>query len=286
MLTSLNYWSLPGGLEGTLTPEQLIDAAARHGYEAVELAIGDSGSAFGLDATEARCAEVRQYAEARGVRTPSVASGLYWSRALGDADPGSRARARADLEAMIQITRWLGADTLLTIPGAVDVFFLPDRPRQPYAEVWAHATDGLRSVLPTAEAHRVRLGIENVWNKFLTSPLEMATFIDQFASPWVGAYVDVANIVPYGFAQDWLRALGHRVVGVHFKDFRRAVGNLDGFVDLLEGDVDWPEVTAALAEIGYSGPVVAELIPCYRFFPEVRVANTRRAMDAILGRTD
>ena len=127
------------------------------------------------------------------------------------------------------------------------------------------------------------MGIENVWNKFLLSPMEMAAFIDQFESPWVGAYVDVANIAPYGYAQDWLRVLGNRVVGIHFKDFRKSVGNLDGFVDLLEGDVDWPEVMTAIEEIGYDGPLVAEMIPCYRHYPMVRTANTSNAMDAILG---
>jgi hexulose-6-phosphate isomerase len=72
------------------------------------------------------------------------------------------------------------------------------------------------------------------------------------------------------------------VVGVHFKDFRRAVGTADGFVDLLEGDVNWPGVMAALRTIGYDGALPAELIPLYQREPMVRVANASRAMDAIL----
>jgi hexulose-6-phosphate isomerase len=88
--------------------------------------------------------------------------------------------------------------------------------------------------------------------------------------------------LPFGHAEDWLRHLGHRVVGVHFKDYRRSVGGIDGFVDLLEGDVNWPEVMKALREIGYGGPVTAEMIPPYRYAPEVRCANASRAMDAIL----
>lgn len=126
------------------------------------------------------------------------------------------------------------------------------------------------------------MGLENVWNKFLLSPVEMRTFLAQFDSPWVGAYLDVANILPYGYPEQWIRILDSQLVGVHFKDFRRAVGTVEGFVDLLEGDVDWPEVMAALRDVGYSGPVAAELIPNYRLAPEVRVANASRAMDAIL----
>lgn len=285
LVKSINYWSFPGGLDGTLDPVEAAKLAKDAGFEAIELCVGDAGTALGIDASNARVDEIRRAVEELGLTVPSTASGLYWGRALGDADAGARQQAQEDLRQMIRISAGLGARTHLTIPGAVEVFFLPDRPVQPYEEVYRYAVEGLNAVLPVAAERRVRLGIENVWNRFLLSPMEMASFIDSFNSEWIGAYVDVANILPYGFAEQWLRVLGHRVVGVHFKDFRRAVGNLDGFVDLLEGDVDWPAVTAALAEIGYQGPVAGEMIPYYRHFPLVRVANTSRAMDAILGRS-
>lgn len=282
MIKAINYWSFPGGLEGTLSPFDAIRHAAAYRFPALELAIGDVGSALGIDADERTCRDIADAASEAGVALPSVASGLYWSRNLGDADPAARSRALDDLERLLRISHWLGARTLLTIPGAVDVFFMPERAPLSTEHVWHHATEGIRAAIPTAEACQVRMGIENVWNKFLMSPYEMASFIDQFASPWVGAYVDVANLQPFGYAEDWIRHLGKRVVGVHFKDFRRSVGNLDGFVDLLEGDVDWPAVVVALREVGYEGPVAAEMIPGYRHHPMVRIANTSNAMDAIL----
>lgn len=281
---SINYWSFPGGLEGSLDPIKAAQLAKDAGFEAIELCVGEAGTALGTDASDDRITEIRSAVEDLGLSVPSVASGLYWSRALGDADPDARVKAREDLEQMIRITAGLGAKTLLTIPGAVEVFFLPDRAVQPYDEVYKYAVEGLGLVLPTAADYHVRLGIENVWNRFLLSPMEMAAFIDQFESDWIGAYVDVANVLAFGFAEQWLRILDKRVVGVHFKDFRRAVGTIEGFVDLLEGDVDWPAVTQALADIAYVGPVVAEMIPGYKHHPMVRIANTSRAMDAILGR--
>ena len=283
LLKSLNYWSVPGGLDGSLDPAEFIRIAAEHRFPAVELAIGEAGSAFGTDATQSRCNELLALAGSLGVTIASTASGLYWGRSLADGDPAVRAQARADLEAMLQIASWLSVKTHLTIPGAVDVFFLPDRPVLTYAHVWQHATEGIRALIPSAERFGVRMGIENVWNRFLMSPAEMASFIDQFGSPWVGAYVDVANLQPFGYAEDWLRHLGSRVVGIHFKDFKRSIGTIDGFVDMLEGDVNWPEVMAAIGEIGYDGPLVAEMIPYYRHYPLVRIANTSNAMDAILG---
>lgn len=284
LLKSLNVWSLPGGLEGTIDPVEAIRLAKTHGFEALELAVGEAGSALGTDASEARCKEIADAARQHGIALPSLASGLYWSRALGDADASTRLQAQQDLKAMLQIASWLSAKTLLTIPGAVDVFFLPERPAQSYDDVLRNVVDGLHAVLPTAEACQVRIGIENVWNRFLLSPTEMAGFVDQFDSPWIGAYLDVANVLPFGYPEQWLRILGKRIVGVHFKDFRRAVGTAEGFVDLLEGDVDWPELMKALGEIGYAGPVVAEMIPLYKHHPLVRVANASKAMDAILGR--
>lgn len=283
LLKSLNYWSLPGGLDGTLPVEECLETAGRHGFDAVELCIGESG-ALGLETDKARCTAILAHAEKSGVQIASVASGLYWSYALGSEAREDRVRAVKSLEQMIRITSWLGARTLLTIPGAVDVFFQPGSAVIPYDSVWDRSVEGLAQVLPAARDSGVRLGIENVWNKFLLSPLEMARFIDGFSSPAIGAYVDVANILPYGYPEQWLRVLGKRVVGIHFKDFRRAVGTIEGFVDLLEGDVAWPAVMEAITEIGYEGPVVAEMIPLYRHYPEVRVANTSNAMDAILGR--
>lgn len=283
VLKSINYWSLPGGLDGTLPVEAFLEKAKRYGFDAVELCIGEEG-ALGLDADAGRCGEILDKAAEMDLKVASVASGIYWNYALASDSPADRARAVEALRQMVRITAWLETKTLLTIPGAVDIFFQPGGTVISYDAVWERAVEGLWQVVPLAEELGVTLAIENVWNKFLLSPLEMARFIDQFESPAVGAYVDVANMQPYGYAEQWLRILGHRVAGIHFKDFRRAVGTIEGFVDLLEGDVNWPEVMAAIGEIGYDGAVVAEMIPLYRHYPEVRIANTSNAMDAILGR--
>ncbi|MFZ4508328.1 MAG: sugar phosphate isomerase/epimerase family protein [Fimbriimonas sp.] len=280
---SLNYWSAPNGLSGTVPISDFLALAVRHRFEAVELCIFEEG-VLHLGTTESEARAIRTQVEDAGLVVPSTASGIYWSRSLGDPGEGVRAQAFDDLKRMLEISSWLGAKTHLTIPGAVSVFFLPDRPVQRYDEVYQRAQDGLAALAPLAEDAGVTMAIENVWNMFLLSPVEMVNFIDGIGSKFVGSYFDVGNILPYGYPQDWLRILGHRVAGVHFKDFRKSVGTENGFVDLLEGDVDFPAVMAAIQEIGYTGPVVAEMIPNYALYPEVRVANTSNAMDAILGR--
>jgi hexulose-6-phosphate isomerase len=109
-----------------------------------------------------------------------------------------------------------------------------------------------------AAEYKVIIAVEEVWNKFLLSPLEFARYVDEFNSPWVKAYYDVGNMVLYGFPQDWIRTLGKRIVKVHLKDFafrqRRAE-----FTPLREGEIDWKEVHKALGEIGYKGDATVEL---------------------------
>ena len=282
MKKGINYWSFPGGLEGTLNPFEAIDLAREHRYEAIEICIGPDGSAFGLDVSEETCANLASHADANGISIESTASGLYWGGAIGDVDQSVRERALHELERMLQISAWLGAKTHLTIPGAVDVFF-PDRPVQDHAAVLENARISLLKVLPIAEKVGVRIGIENVWNRLFTSPTELVAFIDQFKSPFIGSYFDVGNVMPFGYPEQWIKILGHRVVGIHLKDFRRNVGTAEGFVDLLEGDVNWPAVMESIKSIGFTGPAIAEMIPGYRHYPMVRIANTSNAMDAILG---
>jgi L-ribulose-5-phosphate 3-epimerase len=283
-LKGINYWSFPGSFQDKVSPVDAIALAKEHGYEALELCIGEAGTQFGLDATEKKCKELVEIAGNTDIFLKTTASGLYWQRSLGDPDPVVRVRAKDDLMKMLEISSWLGCKVHLTIPAAVDVFFMPDRPVQNYNDCIKWGRDGIAEIIPHAEAVGVKMGIENVWNKMLITIGEMEWFIRSFNSPWVGCLFDVGNIIPFGYPEQWIRNLKDLIVAIHFKDYRRAVGTADGFVDLLEGDVNFPEVMKALEEIGFEGPLVAEMIPHYNLYPMVRVANTSRAMDAILGR--
>jgi hexulose-6-phosphate isomerase len=134
-----------------------------------------------------------------------------------------------------------------------------------------------------AEALNVSLLVENIWNKFLLSPLEMRTLIDSIGSPRVGTLLDTGNVVAFGYPEQWVRILGKRIGEVHLKDYRESVGGINGFVGLLEGDVAWPEVMAALVEIGYDGFLTAEVFP-YRHYGETILRHTSESMDRIMGR--
>jgi hexulose-6-phosphate isomerase len=128
----------------------------------------------------------------------------------------------------------------------------------PYDEAYERGVAAYKDCGKMAEEYGVTIGVENVWNKFLLSPIEFARYLDDFGSPWVRAYFDVGNILLYGYPQDWIRTLGKRIVKLHLKDFRIAKSTFE-WVPLREGNIDWPEVYRALDQVGYSGTATCEL---------------------------
>jgi L-ribulose-5-phosphate 3-epimerase len=282
MKASISSWSFPGGLAGLADYAPVARQARAAGFVGLEIALSPQGC-LTPDSSEAEMARVAASIRAEGVEIAGLGTVMGWDYPLTHPDAKMRARGKDILRRMIASAPLLGTDAVLVVPGAVDVFFMPNIPVVDYRDAWLRAQEAIASVVPEAEAAGVRMGVENVWNRFLLSPMEMARFIDQFKSKSVGAYFDVGNVMLFGYPEQWIRALGSRIVRVHFKDFKRAAGTAAGFVDILSGDVDWPEVIQALREVGYDGYCTAEMIPPYTHYPEVLIENTGRALRAILG---
>lgn len=279
MKKSISVWSFP--FDWDLDRKLALARAA--GFAGFEIDLTENGP-VSLSSTDAELAAVRRKFDAAGLVPSGLATGLYWGANAASADPAARQRAEAILRAQIRGAQRLGIDAILVVPGAVGVDFIPGAEVVPYADAHERALDFIRRLAPVAEAAGVTICIENVWNKFLLSPLEMRAFVDAAGSRAVAAYLDVGNTLLTGYPEHWIATLGARIRRVHFKDFRRAVGTVDGFCDLLSGDVDWPAVMRALRAIRYDGWIAAEMIPpvpFYKHCPETLIHNTSRAMDAI-----
>jgi hexulose-6-phosphate isomerase len=246
------------------------------GFDAIELCIASQG-VLTHNTTKAQCDGLVAVAEKLGLKISSVASGESWTCSPSANDAQIRAKIIDFTRKALQVTAWLGTDAYLFVPGAIDVFFLPDAEVIPYDVCYRRAAEAIKQILPTAKKIGVALCIENVWNKFLLSPLEMLDFINSFGSEMVGAYFDVGNVLLTGYPDQWIRILGKRIKRVHVKDFKKSVGTAEGFVDLLEGDVDFKAVKKALADIGYDGYVTAEMLP----FAPGRPEKTAKAMRKI-----
>lgn len=279
MKKSISQWSFAkDSLKDCMT------LAKEAGFEAIELAIAEDGE-ITLDATEAQIAKIVGAAKGIGIEISSLATGLFWTYSLTSDDASQRAKAQQVVVKSLQVAQWLGVDAILVVPGAVGADFAPHLGVVPYDVVYDRALRALKELAPEAQRRKVSIAVENVWNKFLLSPLEMRDFIDKVGSDYVQAYFDVGNVLVSGYPQHWIRILGSRIKRVHFKDFRRNVGTLDGFVDLLEGNVDWPAVMDAFRQIGYDGYVTAEMLPPYAHHPDALIYATSLAMDRILSRS-
>lgn len=278
MKKGINIWSFPQG-----TIEESLTLAKKAGFEGVELALDATGP-LSLTATEGEIREVRKIADGLGLSLYSLSCGLCWDYRLSDDDPAMREKAKDMIKKQLETAAILGADTILVVPGVVNVEFSHPEWRVPYDVVYERSLAALSKLGEDAKAIGVSIGLENVWNKFLLSPMEMRDFIDKIGNPYVGSYLDIGNTLYCSYPEDWIRILGNRIKKVHFKDYRVQAGGLHGFVDLLAGDVDYPEVMRAFGEIGYDGWVSAEMIPNYRHHTEAIIYNTSFAMDKILGR--
>jgi hexulose-6-phosphate isomerase len=280
MKKSISIWSFYTGA----FLEDKLKLAREAGFTGFEIDLSEDGP-VNPNSSKDDLLAVRRLVEKSGLELSGLATGLYWVANPSSAKADTREKAAYILSRQIEAATLLGIDAILVVPGAVGVDFIPGSEIVPYEIAWQRATDFIRHALPEAARHRIRIGLENVWNKFLLSPLEMRTFIDQFQSEWVGSYFDVGNALAAGYPEHWIETLGSRITRVHFKDYRRAVGTVDGFCDLLSGDVNWPAVVRALRSVNYAGWVAAEMIPpvpFYKHCPEVLIHNTSRAMDAIL----
>lgn len=279
MKKGINIWSYQAGT----TVRECISLAKEAGFDGIELALDETGE-IGLDSSEKDLLEIKKYAAEASIELPSLATGLYWSYGLTSENNSTREKAKSIVKKQLEAASILGADTILVVPGAVGVDFIPGAEVVSYDKAYDNALEALIDLKSEAESYKVSIGIENVWNKFLLSPLEMRDFLDKVNSPYVGSYFDVGNVIYSGYPEQWVRILGKRIKKLHFKDFRRSVGTLSGFVDLLAGDVDYPEVMKALSEIGYNDYAFGEMIPNYTHHTNQIVFNTSASMDRILGR--
>lgn len=174
----------------------------------------------------------------------------------------------------LRVVKILGGDSLLVVPGTVSEDVR-------YDIAYEGTLAGLKQVAPIAEDLQVAVAVENVWNKFLLSPLEMRNLIDDVNSPYVGCYFDVGNFLGWAIPQHWIEIVAHRIKKVHVKDFKVQVGNMDGFVTLLQGDVNWKAVCRSLRSIGYDSYLSAE-IPLHGEFPEKSLLDISTSLDTII----
>ena len=233
---------------GKMTLDETLDLCQEAGYEAVELVFGEDRD-LDVNLGPDELAEVAERCQNAGVEIGSVIAHYADRGNLMSRDAGEREKCSHSLERALQIAGGLDVGAVLLHPGQLSG-------AGTYREAWDDLRDALAEMADVAEANGVAIAVENVWNKFLLSPKEAADFVDEVDSQWVGIYLDTANMMAYGYPEHWIRELGSRIKRVHFKDFKRRD---HAFVNLLDGDTDWPLVMSELRTLGYESTVIHEV---------------------------
>lgn len=291
MRKGINQLSFPAGTG-------LVDCmklAKNFGFEGIEPVIFMSGE-LSLSTADTQIAEFGKAAGNIGIEITSVCQQQHRYYSVASDRKEIREKAKNSVKRLVDIASMWNVRNVLTVSGAVylppisaeeaDDFkanFFVGSETIDYDVCYERSVEAFKDLSVYAKQHNVCLGIENIWNWFLLSPLEMRRFIDDIGSENVQVYFDVGNIAAvFGFPEQWIKILSHRIKAIHIKDFRRLVATRYGYVELLSGDVDFPKVMRALKSIGYSGWLTAEIYPRYRDYGLQIVENASASMDNIL----
>lgn len=285
LLKGMNVWTLPAGL----TIEEQFALTKDAGFDTIELNLSESqpqdnivskdlalndSPTLTLDVTATELAEIRALSDKYELPITSISTSLHWNYSLTDQDVATRQKGIEIVKKMIDVCQSLGGDTVLVVPGLV-------KQTESYDVCYDRALAALKELAPYAESKEIYIGIENVWNKFLLSPIETRDFIDKIDSPFVGMYFDAGNVLQFGFPEQWIRILGDRIKKIHVKDFNTSIGNIYGFTTLLNGSLNWKHLVEAINEIGYTGPLTCEL-SAYTENGQQLAYDTSRALDYIV----
>lgn len=275
MKTAVSFYTF----DQNVNLREACEQAKKAGYDGVELCISETGE-LNMKTTEREMQEIRRMANDMGLEICSVGAWNMWEHNLAGNDETEAAYASDIAKKQVEAAHAFGADAVLIVPGWVGTPFASGVVR--YDEAYDNAQKRLSALAPFAEGAGVSLAVENVWNKFLLSPVELRRFLDEINSDYVGAYFDVGNIIYIGYPDQWIEILGERIKRLHFCDARFEQAGLGMFVDLFEGDVDFEAVMRAVKKVGYDKWATVEFLPNYKRFPYQSIINARLSLQRIL----
>jgi hexulose-6-phosphate isomerase len=277
LIKGISYLSFENGLANTESIESALAQTKKFGFDALELGISTEGI-LTTNTSKAECLKIRQNIDNSGVFVDSMGTGISWGISPTSNDEATRKKSIKLHEDALKVAGNLGCKALLIVPGVVKSPISSDIVR--YDRALGRLRDALNHLLPIAEDLDVDLCMENVWNGFFYSPIELRDFVDSFTSDKLGVYLDIGNLIGYQqYPPHWIELLNSRIKRVQVKDFQE---NFDwtgsfSFCDLGAGDVPWKETINALKVINYQNTIIAEMLP----WDETILSRTSAAMDQL-----
>ena len=251
----------------------------RAGYDGIELWLGDR-QWFQMNTSDAQLQELRKKIEDAGLQVSNISNSLDWEENVSSRDPAKREAAFRHIRRQIEAAQIFNSDAILIVAGIVTS-------DTPYNEVYNRCLDSLKNLAENAAAAKVKIGVENCCSeqRFLLSPREFNTFLNDVNSPSVGIHLDVGNIHDTGFAEQWIEMLGPRITRIHVKDVlkhRGRCGNQSVYTNIFLGDNDWRAIRDAMNKVGYDGWLVAEMEAKYHYASDQQIYDTAAAMNRVI----
>jgi hexulose-6-phosphate isomerase len=284
MNKAICWHCLPGD---ELDEDAHMAAVRQAGFAGVELTVAPPfEGALPFNASFQYLIHLRALSVRDRVKIHSVVAGSPPAAAsLACSDPAAAAAWSEWLRRCIEITRILGAPTLtltdeslgLASPGTA-------RDAGPRRCAWACAA--LQGLAPTCEAASVDLALENgPSGSFLGTPAQLCDLLKDIGVSCVGASLDVGTVALAGTdvaPKHWVGILGPRLLQVRLKDARRAGrATAAEWSQLLDGQVDFPSLMAALRAAGYGGYLTAD-VGASTAATDGRAQEASRTLDRIL----
>ena len=277
MIKGISYLSFENGLSNNESIESALSQTKKNGFDALELSVSSEG-VINTNTSKAECEIIRKKIDDSGIFVDSIATGMSWGVSPTSNDRSIREKSIKLHQDALKVASFLDCKALLFVPGVVKSPISTDIVR--YDRALDRLREAINQMLPIAEDLNVDLCIENVWNGFFYSPIELRDFVDSFDSDRLGVYLDIGNLIGYQqYPPHWVELLNSRIKRVQIKDFQE---NFDwtgsfSFCDIGAGDVPWKETIAALNAIQYKSTIIAEMLP----WDETILSRTSAAMDQL-----
>jgi len=170
---------------------------------------------------------------------------------LVSADAAARSRRIDFLCRAIDVAARLGSDCVSLWSGAM-------RDGADPTAAWARLIPGLREVLDYAALVGISIGFEPEPGMFIDSMARYQELLSQLDVPKLRLTLDIGHLHCQGETPvpEYIRRWGDRLVNVHIEDMRRGVHE---HLMFGEGEIDFPPIIQALADVGYQGGVHVEL---------------------------
>ena len=239
--------------------EEVLDAAAGHGLEALQLNLESAGLPPMPDRLDPDlCRRVRDEVESRGLTLAAV-SGTF---NIIHPDLEERARNFRGLRALAAACPALGAPLITFSTGTRNADYMwASHPDNGSPEAWAEMLDSMAEAVEIAAEHEVPLVFEPEVSNVVDSAPKARRLLDHFGSPFLKVVIDGANLFGAGdlprmaeVLDEAFDLLGPDIEMAHAKDLVR--DGEAGHVAAGTGLLDYERYLRRLRESGFDGALI------------------------------